>query len=65
MIKLSLYIVLIPITMYVMESINFNNFFKKNKYVQSQVFFVFMSFIISYLLVNFFYDFINIFNIEN
>lgn len=57
MIKTLLYIVVVPIIMWVLESINTNNLFKKNRVYQASILYIVVSIGLSYLVVNFFYDF--------
>lgn len=56
-IKTILYIVVVPITIWALESLNINQFFKKNRYYQSRILYLIVSLGLSYLVVNFFYDF--------
>lgn len=56
--KLILYIVFTPIVMWSLESLNLN--FKKNKILQARILYLMLGLCISYLLVNFIYDFYNI-----
>lgn len=57
MLKGILYLVMIPISIWALDSININGIFKKNKYYQSRVIYLMISIGLSYLVVNFFYDF--------
>ena len=52
-----LYIVVMPLTIWTLESINTNNLFKKNKYYQARALYLLLSMAISYLVVNFLMDF--------
>jgi uncharacterized integral membrane protein (TIGR02327 family) len=56
-IKLFLYILLIPTSIWVVSSLNIEKYFKKGRITQIKLFYLFLSFIISYLVVNFLYDF--------
>lgn len=56
MIKLTLYIVITILTIWAFESININNLFKKNRYYQARVVYLFLSMSVSYLVVNFLMD---------
>ena len=56
-IKTLLYIVVVPLSIWALDSINITNMFKKNKYYQARLFYVMVAFGISYLTVNFLYDF--------
>ena len=57
MLKGILYLAMIPISIWALDSINISGIFKKNRYYQSRVFYLLISIGISYLVVNFFYDF--------
>jgi Predicted membrane protein len=57
MVKLSLYIVMIPITMWVLECVKMDNIFKKGRELQIKILFVMISFALAYLVTNFLYDF--------
>lgn len=52
-----LYLVTVPIVIWALESVNINSIFKKNRYWQARVFYLLITVSISYLTVNFFYDF--------
>jgi len=56
-IKTILYVVIVPLTIWALESLNINQFFKKNRYYQSRILYLILSLGLSYLVVNFFYDF--------
>lgn len=56
-IKILLYCLAIPFSMWALNSININNVFKKNKYYESRLLYLFLTISLSYLVVNFFYDF--------
>lgn len=56
-VKIVLYLVNTIIAIYTLECININNIFKKNRYIQSRVFYVLMAICISYMVTNFLYDF--------
>lgn len=58
MIKLIIYLIVIPLVIYAMDSININSIFKKNKMYQSRVFYILLVFSLSYLVANFLYDFL-------
>ena len=57
MLKGILYLVMIPISIWALDSVNINSIFKKNKYYQARIFYLMLSIGLSYLVVNFFYDF--------
>lgn len=56
-IKSFLYLVAIPIVIYALESININSIFKKGRVFQARLFYLMLTLSISYLIVNFCYDF--------
>lgn len=56
MIKLILYVFVIPLVIYAMDSININGIFKKNRIYQARLFYILMVFGLSYLICNFLYD---------
>lgn len=55
-IKLILYCFLLPLTIWSLESLDLNRFFKKGRVSQAQVFYFILSLAIAYLAVNFCYD---------
>ena len=61
--KIVLYIVLTFISAYGISGINFNNFFKKDKILESRVLIVSLSLGMGYLLTNFVIDFLNLTNL--
>lgn len=58
--KFILYLFVLPLVIYTMDSVNFNSIFKKNKVFQSRIFYILVMFSLSYLVCNFLYDFLNI-----
>jgi len=56
-IKALLYFLVVPFSLIALDSINIQNVFKKNRFFQSRVLYVFLALALSYLVVNFFYDF--------
>lgn len=56
-VKTILYFVFIPIVLWALDSVNINAIFKKNRYYQARLFYLILTLIISYLLVNFVIDF--------
>lgn len=56
-IKTILYIISVPLIIWALDSININNIFKKNRYWQSRLLYMILTVSLSYLTVNFFYDF--------
>lgn len=57
-IKAFLYVIFSLLSAYILSSINYNNFFKKNKTIEARIFIILLSFIMSYLLTNFVVDFL-------
>ena len=62
MIKIYLYVLTIPLSIWVLESINLNGIFKKNRITQIKILYLMLSFSLSYLVTNFLVDFANNFN---
>ena len=58
--KFILYLFVLPLVIYTMDSVNFNSIFKKNKALQARIFYILVMFSLSYLVCNFLYDFLNI-----
>ena len=57
MIKAILYLILFPFTIWAMEGLELNKFFKQSRIVQARIMYLMMAMSISYLVVNFLYDF--------
>lgn len=55
--KTILYIVITPLVIWALDSINITNVFKKNRYYQARALYLILSLSLSYLTVNFIYDF--------
>ena len=66
MVKLILYIFIIPLVVFAVDSLNINNIFKKGQtnYYQARVFYMFLVMGLSYLVVNFVNDFFGVFIIK-
>ncbi len=58
-----LYIIFTFVAIWALDSLNINNLFKKNKYYASRVLYLMISIVLSYLVVNFLYDFFNYSNV--
>ena len=58
--KVFIYIITVLLSTYTLSSINFNNFFKKNKVIEARIFILLLSFIMGYILTNFITDFIEV-----
>ncbi len=56
-VKALLYCVIVPLVIWALDSININQIFKKNRYYASRVLYLLCTISLSYLTVNFFYDF--------
>ena len=56
-IKTILYLVITPSVIWALDSINITNVFKKNRYYQARALYFIISMALSYLTVNFLYDF--------
>ena len=63
MVNFILYLFVIPLVVYSMDSLNINGLFKKGQsdYYQARVFYMIMVMSISYLVVHFISDFIGVF----
>lgn len=64
MIRIILYVIIVPLVVWCMDSVNINSLFKKGQsnYYQARVFYMLLVISISYLVVSFFNDFIGVFN---
>ena len=58
MLKITLYLITLIITVWSLESINISGLFKKNRYYQARVLYIIISMSLSYLVVNFIYEFL-------
>ena len=59
MYNLLLYSIVLVIVIWTMDGININHIFKKNRIYQARVFYIMLTFSITYLVTNFIIDFIN------
>ena len=59
MIKSIIYCAVVPLVIWALESININSIFKKNRYYQARLCYLILVIALSYLIVNFFFDFYN------
>ena len=57
-IRTILYFITIPISIIALDSVNFNRYFKSNKVWQARLLYLMLSLGLSYLVVNFFMDFV-------
>ena len=64
MVKLILYIFVIPLVVFSMDSLNINSIFKKGQsdYYQARVFYMLLVMSLSYLVVQFISDFLGVFH---
>lgn len=64
MVKVVLYVLVIPIVVWSVDSLNINSIFKKGRsnYYQARVMYMLIVMSISYLIVNFVYDFLGVFS---
>lgn len=60
MVKTILYLLVAVITMYALDGVRLNEIFKKNRYIQSRIMYLLITLSISYLVVNFLYDFLRL-----
>ncbi len=58
-VKLWLYIIVIPFSMWIVQAFYIERFFKKNYTKQIIAFYIVISLSLTYLIVNFIYDFYN------
>lgn len=56
--KTILYLVTTPLVIWALDSINITNVFKKNRYYQARALYLILTLSLSYLTVNFIYDFV-------
>lgn len=56
-IKTILYIIVVPLSIFALDSLNLNNKFKKNHEFRVKLLYLMTCLGLSYLVVNFFYDF--------
>ena len=63
MVKLLLYVFVIPIVVFAMDSANFNAMFKKGQsnYYQARVMYMFLVMVLSFNIVQFINDFLGVF----
>ncbi len=63
MAKIVLYLMIVPLVVYSLDSVNINAIFKKGRsnYYQARVMYMFLVMSISYLVVNFINDFLGVF----
>ncbi|MEG0994685.1 MAG: DUF1146 family protein [Bacilli bacterium] len=59
-VKIIIYVLIIPIVIWAMDSLNINQMFKKNKILQAQVLYFIVGCSLIYLFANFLFDLFNI-----
>ena len=57
MIKAGLYIMILPFTIWMMEGLDLNKLFKQGRAIQARVLYLMIAISLTYLTVNFLYDF--------
>ena len=62
MTKIILYVLIFPLVIWSLDSININGIFKKNKEYQARIFYILLIFSLSYLVVNFLSEFVGVMN---
>ena len=58
MLRILLYIIILPLVIWAVDGININSIFKRNRIYQARVIYIIIIFALTYLTVNFMYDFI-------
>ena len=56
--KFLLYIIILPLVIWAVDGININSIIKRNRIYQARVIYIIIIFALTYLTVNFMYDFI-------
>lgn len=56
-VKIVLYILTVPLSIWALDSINITNLFKKNRIYQARLLYLIFNLVLSYLWTNFMYDF--------
>lgn len=64
-VKLILYLIIIPFTIWCISSLKIETLFKKNSINQIKIFYLFFSLSLSYLFTNFIFDIYQIFSLIN
>lgn len=60
MIKTIFYLIITTIVLWALDSVRLNEIFKKNRYVQSRIIYLCITLALSYLVVNFVFDFLRL-----
>lgn len=58
MLKTILYVLIFPFTIWAMEGLDLNRFFKQSRVFQARIIYLMLAMALSYLVVNFLYDFV-------
>lgn len=58
-VKIILYFITCIIVLWSLNGVRLNEIFKKGRIIESRILYIFIAFSISYLVVNFIYDFIH------
>jgi len=56
-VKITLYCLMIPISMWALECVRMEHVFKKGREMQIKILYIMLSFSLAYLVTNFLYDF--------
>lgn len=56
-VKLVLYVVMVPLSIFALDSLNLSKLLQKNKVFQARLLYFILSLALSYLVVNMLYDF--------
>ena len=57
MIKVYLYTIFLFFSIWLLEAVDFDRFFKKNKIMQARILYLLISIMMTYIVVNFIWDF--------
>ena len=57
-VKLILYILAVPLSIFALDSIKINGIFKVNRIIQARLLYLMVSMSLAYLFANFLYDFV-------
>ncbi len=60
MIKTIFYLIIVAIVIWALDGVRLNEIFKQNRTIQARVIYLLISLSISYLVTNFFFDFLRI-----
>ena len=61
--KIILYVIIFPFTIWALDGLDLNRFFKQSSILQARIIYSMLAISISHLVVNFLYDFITSFKI--